>query len=183
MTATLVVGGRAASWATSSSVHAPGGRSAVARRVAGWDARGVSTEPPSADRPIVRVVIVDADRRVRRDLAELLEIGVDGAVVTVAADPATAVDAVGRADPHVVVLDPRLPDAEAGLALISQLRSTTRARIVALGCDGSLATRALATGADECVVKNGHPGDLLDAVGRHTVASAAIPGPGGDRHG
>jgi DNA-binding NarL/FixJ family response regulator len=73
------------------------------------------SEPPSAP----RVVIVDADRRVQQSLADLLS--VDGSVHVVgrAGDVRSALEEVERTHPDVLLVDPRLPDVEAGNALIA----------------------------------------------------------------
>ncbi len=84
--------------------------------------------------PAPRVVIVDADRRVQASLADLL--GVSGEVVVVgrAGDVRTALETVERERPDAVLVDPRLPDVEAGMALIGGLRrARPRMRIVLTG--------------------------------------------------
>lgn len=80
--------------------------------------------PPSvrASTTAPTVVIVDADRRVRASLADLLAVTGQVRVVGRAADVRTALEVVEREDPSVVLVDPRLPDVEAGMALISGLR-------------------------------------------------------------
>lgn len=77
---------------------------------------------PSA-RPVARprVVIVDADRRVRSSLAELLRVSGAVEVVGDAGDVRAALEVVERERPDMVLVDPRLPDPEAGTALINSL--------------------------------------------------------------
>ena len=65
-----------------------------------------------------RVVIVDADRRVQQSLADLLGLTGEVNVVGRAGDVRAALQEVERSRPDVVLVDPRLPDIEAGIALI-----------------------------------------------------------------
>ena len=79
------------------------------------DARFV---PPSEP----RVVIVDADRRVQQSLADLLAVAGGVSVVGRAGDVRAALETIERTRPDVVLVDPRLPDVEAGRALIAGVR-------------------------------------------------------------
>lgn len=72
--------------------------------------------------PVPRVVIVDADRRVRASLADLLRVTGEVEVVGRAGDVRRALELVDRERPDAVLIDPRLPDVEAGMALVSGLR-------------------------------------------------------------
>ncbi|HEX2194508.1 MAG TPA: response regulator [Candidatus Limnocylindria bacterium] len=64
------------------------------------------------------VAVVDADRRVQQSLAEVLRVaGVD--VVGTAGDVRSALELIGETLPSAVIVDPRLPDLDAGRALIS----------------------------------------------------------------
>jgi DNA-binding NarL/FixJ family response regulator len=81
-----------------------------------------------------RVVIVDADRRVQASLADLLGVTGDVEVVGRAGDVRTALELVERERPDAVLVDPRLPDVEAGMALIGGLeRAWPTMRIVLTG--------------------------------------------------
>ena len=67
--------------------------------------------------------IVDADRRVRHSLTDLLRLGgvrVAGAV----GSSREALEMVELHGPDVLVIDPRLPTVEAGAALLSRIRTT-----------------------------------------------------------
>ena len=66
-------------------------------------------------RPL-RVLVVDADDRVRESLAGLLAIGDRVLVVGSAGQAATALALVREHRPDVVVVDPRLPEVDGGLA-------------------------------------------------------------------
>ncbi|HKO32958.1 MAG TPA: response regulator [Candidatus Limnocylindria bacterium] len=75
-------------------------------------ARQESAETPA------RVAIVDADRRVQQSIAEVLRVaGVE--VIGTAGDVRSAMELVETAHPTVLVVDPRLPDIDAGRALLS----------------------------------------------------------------
>lgn len=158
--------GRARSRPPSSFVHASMSRSAHPPLAQLLDALAVSPEPLGPDATPCRVIVVDADRRVRRDLAGLVDLGDGFACVGVAGDPGAALDLIRRLDPDVIVLDPRLPDVDAGLALVSQLRRESEARIVVLGNDPELGARARTLGADEFVVKDAQLSPLVEAIHR-----------------
>ncbi len=132
----------------SSFVHVLRRRSADPRPRRVGDARRVwSGSPERAPEGALRVVVVDADRRVRRDLAQFVDLDDGAVVVGVADDVPSALALVEQGRPDVVVLDPRLPDLDAGLALVAQMRGASPARIVVLGNDPSLESRARAVGA------------------------------------
>jgi CheY-like chemotaxis protein len=102
---------------------------------------------PAASRPgPVRLILVDADRRVRAGLAGLLELSPAVEVVATAGDVRGALAACERTAPDVVVIDPRLPELQDGIALINALRQRRPAvRIVALAWSSDL---ELALGPD-----------------------------------
>ncbi len=112
----------------------------------------------------VRVVIVDADHRVRDSLADLL--GVDGVVAVVgsAGHVAAAYELAASASPDVVVVDPRLPDLDVGLALIGLLAGAeTRPRLLALSSP-ACASDVLDRGADRFLPKGVPPQELIDEI-------------------
>ena len=81
-----------------------------------------------------RVVVVDADRRVQQSLADLLTLTGRVEVVARAGDVRSALEAVEATNPDAVLVDPRLPDVEAGTALISGLsRARPDIRVVMTG--------------------------------------------------
>lgn len=91
---------------------------------------------PGSDRP--RVVIVDLDRRVQQSLADLLELA-GMSVVGIAGDVRSALEAVERAHPDVLIVDPQLPDIHAGEALLSSLALGWPAlRVVVMGWSDGL---------------------------------------------
>ena len=84
-----------------------------------------------------RVVIVDADRRVQQSLSDLLGVSGEVEVVGRAGDVRAALQEVERLLPDVVLVDPRLPDVEAGEALIGGMaRAWPAMRIVLTGWSG-----------------------------------------------
>lgn len=90
--------------------------------------------PCSVSVPAPRVVIVDADRRVQQSLADLLGVTGDVEVVGRASDVRAALEMVEREHPDAVLVDPRLPDVEAGMALIGGMnRARPDMRIVLTG--------------------------------------------------
>ncbi|HEX8940047.1 MAG TPA: response regulator [Candidatus Limnocylindrales bacterium] len=120
---------------------------------------------PRRGRVGLRVVIVDADRRVRRDLAELVALAPGVFVVGSVGTAEEAVAAVGATGPDVVVVDPDLPEVELGLTLVDRLRADRpELRVVVMSCSGAVEAPALAHGADTFVPKNGQPVVLLDAI-------------------
>src|SRR5215212_9785367 len=65
-----------------------------------------------------RVAVIDADRRVQQSIAEVLRVaGVE--VIGTAGDVRSALELVATARPTVLLVDPRLPDIDAGRALLS----------------------------------------------------------------
>lgn len=120
--------------------------------------RTVAPVPP-------RVVIVDADRRVQASLADLLGIGGEVQVVGRAGDVRAALELVERTRPDVVLIDPRLPDIEAGVALIGGMtRAWPLLRIVLTGW-GDAEGHAIPASTPMCFVsKGGAPEDFVTAL-------------------
>lgn len=112
-----------------------------------------------------RVVIVDADRRVQQSLADVLGLTGQVSVVGRAGDVRAALEEVERLRPDVVLVDPRLPDVEAGTALISGMaRAWPSMRIVLTGW-GDIDGRAeLAGYATRYVSKGASPEDFVSAL-------------------
>ncbi len=123
----------------------------------------LTPRPVPPDAP--RVVIVDSDRRVQQSLADVLGLTGKIAVVGRAGDVRAALEEVERAHPDVVLVDPRLPDIEAGLALIAGMsRAWPQMRIVLTGY-GDTEGHAQLNGTHTCYVsKGGSPEDFVSAV-------------------
>lgn len=65
-----------------------------------------------------RVAVIDADRRVQQSIAEVLRVaGVE--VIGTAGDVRSAMELVETGHPTALLVDPRLPDIDAGRALLS----------------------------------------------------------------
>jgi DNA-binding NarL/FixJ family response regulator len=125
----------------------------------------VTQIPLTAPTTSPRVVIVDEDRRVQQSLAELLRLTGRVTVVGRASDVRGALELVESEDPDVLIVDPRLPDLEAGAALVSTLeRSRPGLRIVLAGWSATPEQPELMTTACSYVSKNGSPEDFIAAV-------------------
>ncbi len=96
-----------------------------------------ASDPGSLNGHAARVAVVDADRRVQQSLAEVLRVaGVD--VVGTAGDVRSALELVSAQEPGVLLIDPRLPDVDAGAALLSSVRlGWPSTRIVVMGWSDS----------------------------------------------
>ena len=91
-----------------------------------------TTAPRATGLP--RVAVCDDDRRVAQSLADALRLSGRVEVVGTAGDVRGALELVDRESPDVVLLDPRLPDSDAGAALVASLaRSRPGMRIVITG--------------------------------------------------
>lgn len=90
-------------------------------------------DPGATTHAARRVVVVDADRRVQQSLAEVLRVaGME--VVGTAGDVRSALEIIAAERPAVVLVDPRLPDLDAGAALLSSVAlGWPSVRIVAMG--------------------------------------------------
>ena len=113
----------------------------------------------------LRVLVVDADHRVRQSVAGLLTcVGDSVEVVGATGDVASAVALAASTDPDVLLVDPRLPDVDAGLAMVTRLRRERPAmRVVVMGWSDSLENPAMECGA-AFVQKLGGSGDFLDEL-------------------
>jgi len=124
-----------------------------------------------------RIVIVDADHRVRDSLAGLIGLAAGVNVVAIVGQAGDALSAVSRNRPDVVVLDPRLPELEDGLSLIEVMhRIRPEVRVLVLGWSGDHEEMAMAAGADGFICKSGDPVTLVEDV----LAVALHPGATGE---
>ena len=112
-----------------------------------------------------RVVIVDADRRVMQSLADLLGVTGEVAVVGGAGDVRAALELVEQARPDVVLVDPRLPDIEAGVALIAGLaRAWPSMRVVMTGWGDTTGHAQLVAVPTTYVSKSASPEEFAAAI-------------------
>jgi DNA-binding NarL/FixJ family response regulator len=110
------------------------------------------------------VVIVDADRRVLQSLSDLLGVSGEVDVVGRAADVRTALEEVEREHPDVVLVDPRLPDVDAGMALIGGMtRAWPSLRVVVTGWSDAEG-RPVLNGKTCFVQKGSSPEEFVDAI-------------------
>ncbi|MFL5710138.1 MAG: response regulator transcription factor [Chloroflexota bacterium] len=113
----------------------------------------------------VRVVLVDADDRVRESLCGLICIGDRIVVVGSAGQAERALDIVRETHPDVVVLDPRLPDVDGGLRFIDRVRSSAPGvRVVVMSGSDTGEQGDVTAAADAFVRKTFRPNDLVAAV-------------------
>ena len=111
-----------------------------------------------------RVVIVDADRRVLQSLSDLLGVSGEVEVVGRAGDVRAALEEIERLNPDVVLVDPRLPDVDAGMALIGGMtRAWPSIRVVITGWADNEARPAL-NGHSCFVSKGSSPEEFVDAI-------------------
>jgi DNA-binding NarL/FixJ family response regulator len=127
-------------------------------------------QPAAGEPGHLRVVVIDADDRVRESLVGLLCIGDRLVVVGDACQPAAGLDVVLATKPDIVVIDPRLPELDGGMSLIQRVRAAApRVRILVIGA-ANLEGTDLQRAADGFVRKTFRPSDLVAAV-----IAAAIP--------
>jgi DNA-binding NarL/FixJ family response regulator len=113
----------------------------------------------------IRVVIVDADDRVRESLAGIL--GTSGRVDVLgsAGDPGAALHLISVTRPHALILDPRLPDLDAAVAFIAAVRAEVPGIcILAMSWSDPMEHAALAAGADGFVRKTYRSSELIAAL-------------------
>ena len=120
---------------------------------------------PRSDLPSTpRVVIVDADRRVLQSLSDLLGVSGEVDVVGRAADVRSALEEIERVHPDVVLVDPRLPDVDAGMALIGGMtRAWPSLRVVVTGWSDAEG-RPVLNGKTCFVQKGSSPEEFVDAI-------------------
>ncbi len=122
-------------------------------------------DPASGEPARLRVVVVDRDERVRESLAGLLSIGDQVVVVGSAGDAAEALDLVATLRPDVVVVDPRLPEVERGVALIDSLREkASGVRVLVMNWSDVVDDCVGDCHPDGIVRKTFRPSELLAAI-------------------
>lgn len=113
----------------------------------------------------LRVVVVDADDRVRESLSRLLCIGDRIEVVGNAGQIESALALILATEPDVVVVDPRLPEVDGGLAFIQRLRAVAPGvRILVMSGSDTPQLSDLTETADGVVRKTFRASDLLSAI-------------------
>jgi DNA-binding NarL/FixJ family response regulator len=116
----------------------------------------------------VRVLVVDDNRTFRYGLARAV-VSHDGLELVGEADSGeTALGAIARLHPDVVLLDLRMPDVD-GLTVLERMRElepppSTRVLIVSASLDDDTEHAARAAGADACVSKDSSRADICAAA-------------------
>jgi DNA-binding NarL/FixJ family response regulator len=129
----------------------------------------MQTEPGQP--PPLRVVVIDADDRVRESLVGLLCIGDRLVVVGDAGQTGLAFEIVRATEPDIVVIDPRLSEVDGGLSFIHGVRTVVpRVRILLMCGSDAFEGTELMRAADGFVRKTFRPSDLVAAV-----IAAAVP--------
>jgi DNA-binding NarL/FixJ family response regulator len=112
-----------------------------------------------------RILVVDADHRVRDSLAGLIALAEGMEVVGTTGQPAEALNAVRQSRADIVVIDPRLPDLEVGLGLIGAIhRVHPDVRVLVLGWCVDHEQMAMDAGADGFICKSADPVTVVEAV-------------------
>jgi two-component system response regulator AtoC len=115
----------------------------------------------------VRVLVVDSDRRVRQSLCGLAAITDDLVVVDAVADADAAIRTLEQQPVDVVLIDPRLPDVDVGLALLVELHARwSHLAMVVMSSSDDVAHPALSNGALAFVAKAGQPETLMESLRR-----------------
>lgn len=135
----------------------------------------------AAERPSVRVLIVDDESLMRAGLRLMID-GSEGIeVVGEASDGSEVPDAVARLDPDVVLMDIRMPVVDGIAATAALRRGGSRARVVILTAfdTDDLLRDALLEGAVSFLVKDAAPRSVVDAVhdaaaGRSSFSPTAL---------
>ena len=126
----------------------------------------------------LRLLVVDADERTRESLVGILGIRHRFRVIGSTGDVAEAISLVRECRPDVVIVDPRLPEVPAGVALIRRVRAIAPAtHILAVGWSPDLENAALTAGAHCFMRKSLKPDDLAAAVGQCMASAPAHAGP------
>jgi DNA-binding NtrC family response regulator len=123
----------------------------------------------------IRVLVVDADRRVRSSLELLISVADGFACVSCCAGPADAFAVLESQPVDAVLIDPRLPDVEIGLAFMEAAHHRwPHLALVAMSGSDDLAPATLRDGAIAFVGKSGQPDDLFAALTRGVQRRAIV---------
>ena len=124
-----------------------------------------------------RVLVVDADRRVRQSLTGLIDLADDLEVVGAAADPGAAMALLMAGPVEVVLIDPRLPEVDAGMAFLTEAhRRWPRMALVAMSCFDEVERSTQSIGGLAFVAKSGQPEALIEALRDCVRATRSGPG-------
>ena len=113
----------------------------------------------------LRIVVVDADDRVRESLSRLLCIGDRVEVVGMAGEAEPALEIVRATNPDVVVVDPRLPEVDGGLSFLRRVRGIApHARLLVMSGSDLPRLAEVTPLADGVVRKTFRATELLTAI-------------------
>jgi DNA-binding NtrC family response regulator len=111
--------------------------------------------------------VIDGDRRVRTSLECLIGVADGFACVCAVSDPAEALRVLETVAVDAVLIDPRLPDVDVGMALLAEAhRRWPQLALVAMSGSDELAPELLRNGAISFVAKSGQPDELLAELAR-----------------
>jgi DNA-binding NarL/FixJ family response regulator len=124
----------------------------------------------------IRILIADDHAVVREGLARMIADQPDMRVIAEVADGEAAITAAVSGDPHVAILDMRMPGL-GGVAAIRRMREQcprTRVLVLSMYEDAHYVRAALAAGAHAYLGKRTGSAALLDAI-RRLYAGEALP--------
>jgi DNA-binding response OmpR family regulator len=136
-----------------------------------------AVDPPTAPKPVGRILVVEDDPAVQKALRRLFE--TEGYAVETQADGKSALDSFQSSAPAAIVLDLRLPKVS-GRDVCKEIRALAPALpIVVLSAASDVADKVLLLelGADDYVTKPFSPRELLARVRaalRHTARSPDV---------
>ena len=114
-----------------------------------------------------RLLVVDADDRTRESMVGILGIRHRFTVIGSTGQVSEAIAIVRDQRPDAVIIDPRLPDVSAGVALIRRMRVIhPSVHILAVGWSPDLENATLTAGAHAFMRKSLKPGELDQALAR-----------------
>jgi NarL family two-component system response regulator LiaR len=125
----------------------------------------------------IRVLIADDHPVVRQGLRWLIETEPDIEVVGEAGDGLESVEAVGRLQPDVVLLDLMMPRRDGIWALGEMAQQTPQAKVLVLTsfADDEKVVTAIKAGALGYLLKDSPPQVLLDAIREVAAGGSPIP--------
>lgn len=130
-----------------------------------------------SEHEVIRILTVDDHPFIRQGIAMLIKRQPDMDLVAEASDGREAMDLFRQFQPHVTLMDLRLPDMS-GVDVISAIRGEFRdARIIVLTTfEGDVeATRALKAGAAGYLLKSMPPKEIVDAIRAVHAGKKRIP--------
>jgi len=143
-------------------------------------ARGDRKGGPGADRKkAIRVVVVDDDEEVRKNIATFLETAEDIQIVGMGENGMEAVRLVGRLDPDILVTDIRMPlmDGITASEQVKALYPDTKILLLTTFDDDEAMLSGLQAGAGAYLLKNTSPEDIVKSI-REVSSGGTVVSPG-----